>query len=241
MYATNKDGLRQRTGTPPCDSLRHVSKPSRINLAMTRSHGWERARSAPKNWRSSALSQSSAWEWCMATAATAYKQSFGFDAPPYTYQDFEESDVLVFVGSNLCIAHPIMWQRVCKNKNRPEIIVVDPRKTETAMAATQHYAIKPQSDLFLLYGLANMLIESGSIDYEYIGRHTSGFAAFAAFVRPFTLAVVGQATGLTTTQLRKFAETVRRGKRVSLPSIGAAERCSRSGLRQRRSLKFLNN
>ncbi|HAI14393.1 MAG TPA: nitrate reductase, partial [Phycisphaerales bacterium] len=49
---------------------------------------------------------------CMATAVTAYKQSFGFDAPPYTYQDFEESDVMFFVGSNLCIAHPILWQRV---------------------------------------------------------------------------------------------------------------------------------
>jgi len=61
---------------------------------------------------------------CMASATTAYKQSFGFDAPPYTYKDFEESDVLVFVGSNLCIAHPIMWQRVCQNKHRPEVIVI---------------------------------------------------------------------------------------------------------------------
>ncbi len=56
-------------------------------------------------------------------------------------------DVLVFVGSNLCIAHPIMWQRVMRNRTSPEIIVVDPRKTETAMAATQHYAIAPKSDL----------------------------------------------------------------------------------------------
>jgi assimilatory nitrate reductase catalytic subunit len=95
---------------------------------------------------------------CMASAATAYKQSFGFDAPPYTYKDFEESDVLVFVGSNLCIAHPILCQRVCQNKHRPEVIVVDPRKTETAMAATQHYGIRPKSDLILLYGLATRCI-----------------------------------------------------------------------------------
>jgi hypothetical protein len=61
----------------------------------------------------------------MATAATAYKQSFGFDAPPYTYADFEESDVLVLVGSNLCIAHPIMWERIARNPNHPEIIVVE--------------------------------------------------------------------------------------------------------------------
>lgn len=60
---------------------------------------------------------------CMATAVTAYKESFGFDAPPFTYADFEESDVLVFIGANPCIAHPIMWQRVLRNPRRPEIIV----------------------------------------------------------------------------------------------------------------------
>ena len=152
---------------------------------------------------------------CMATAATAYKQSFGFDAPPYTYKDFEESDVLVFIGSNPCIAHPIMWQRVCRNKHSPEIIVVDPRKTETAMAATQHYAIKPKSDLCLLYGLANMLNQSGWIDRDYIDRHTSGFATFAASVAPFTEELVSEATGLAAAQLRKFAETIHQGKRVS--------------------------
>jgi predicted molibdopterin-dependent oxidoreductase YjgC len=56
---------------------------------------------------------------CMATAVVAYKQAFGFDAPPYTYADFEESDVIVLVGANLCIAHPIMWERVMRNPHRP--------------------------------------------------------------------------------------------------------------------------
>jgi assimilatory nitrate reductase catalytic subunit len=152
---------------------------------------------------------------CMATAATAYKQSLGFDAPPYTYEDFEESDVLVFVGSNPCIAHPIMWQRVCRNKHRPEIIVVDPRKTETAMAATQHYAIRPKSDLVLLYGLANRLITDGGIDRDYIDQHTSGFEAFATFVAQFTPEVVTEAAGLTAEQFEKFAGTIHRGNRVS--------------------------
>src|SRR4030095_6335409 len=59
---------------------------------------------------------------CMATTAAAYKQSFGFDAPPYSYQDLEQSDVLVLVGSNLCIAHPILWERVCRNGNNPAIV-----------------------------------------------------------------------------------------------------------------------
>src|SRR4029453_18449915 len=84
---------------------------------------------------------------CMATSVVAYKEAFGFDAPPYTYQDFEESDVIVLVGSNLCVAHPIMWQRVCRNPRKPAIVVVDPRKTETAMSATHHLALRPKSDL----------------------------------------------------------------------------------------------
>ena len=152
---------------------------------------------------------------CMATAATAYKQSFGFDAPPFTYADFEESDVIVLVGSNLCIAHPIMWQRVMRNRHRPEIIVVDPRKTETAMAATQHYAIAPKSDLVLLYGLANILIASHWIDRAYIDAHTTGFDAFAEFVTHFTTDFVSEATGLSAEEIWHFADTINRGKRVS--------------------------
>ncbi|HYP16278.1 MAG TPA: molybdopterin-dependent oxidoreductase, partial [Opitutus sp.] len=87
---------------------------------------------------------------CMATSHVAYKQAFGFDAPPFTYADFEESDALIFIGANPCIAHPIMWQRVMMNRRRPEIVVVDPRRTETAMAATLHVGLRPKSDLGLL-------------------------------------------------------------------------------------------
>ncbi len=152
---------------------------------------------------------------CMATAVTAYKQSFGFDAPPYTYADFEQSDVIVLVGSNLCIAHPIMWQRVLRNANSPEIIVVDPRKTETAMAATQHYAIAPKSDLKLLYGLAHILIKRGWIKPDYISAHTAAFDEFAAFVKSFTPECVAPDCGLTVEQLHRFAETIHRGERVS--------------------------
>ncbi len=152
---------------------------------------------------------------CMATAAVAYKQSFGFDAPPYTYADFEESDVLVFIGANPCIAHPIMWQRVMRNHHRPEIIVLDPRKTETAMAATQHYALVPKSDLTLLYGLANILIASGWIDRAYIDAHTTGFDEFAEFVTHFTTDIVSAATGLSADELWHFAQTIADGKRVS--------------------------
>lgn len=152
---------------------------------------------------------------CMATAVAAYKESFGFDAPPYTYADFEQSDVIVLVGSNLCITHPILWQRVLRNRNNPRIIVLDPRKTETAMAASQHVALKPKSDLVLLYGLAHLLIASDWIDQNYIAQHTTGFNEFREFVRVYTPDAVAAQTGLTVGELFRFAETIHQAKAAS--------------------------
>ncbi|MDQ3353431.1 MAG: nitrate reductase [Actinomycetota bacterium] len=153
---------------------------------------------------------------CMATSVVAYKQAFGFDAPPYTYADLESSDVIVLVGSNLCIAHPILWERICRNPHHPEIVVIDPRATETAVAATQHLALAPKSDLVLLYGLARALIERGAIDRSFVEAHTAGFEAFAAHVAPFDPERVSEATGLSSEALERLAATIAGGRRVSL-------------------------
>ncbi len=152
---------------------------------------------------------------CMATSHVAYKQSFGFDAPPFTYADFEESDVLVFVGANPCIAHPIMWQRVMRNRHSPAIIVVDPRRTETAMLATQHVALRPKGDLAFLYGLARELIQLGAVKRDYLAAHTSGFAAFEEFVAAFTPERTARDSGVSVDDLRRCATTIARGQRVS--------------------------
>jgi assimilatory nitrate reductase catalytic subunit len=152
---------------------------------------------------------------CMATSVVAYKQAFGFDAPPYTYQDFEESDVIVLIGSNLCLAHPIMWERVMRNPNSPEIITIDPRTTETSMNATQHLPLAPKSDQTLLYGVARILIEKGWVNEDYIAASTSGYDEFAEFVQAFNLDRVVQETGLEADQIERFAETIHKGKAVS--------------------------
>jgi len=152
---------------------------------------------------------------CMATAVTAYKQSFGFDAPPFTYEDLEESDCLVFVGANVCIAHPILWERVMRNRRQPEILVIDPRRTETAMNATQHLALKPKSDLVLFYGLARILIENDWIQRDFIDRHTNGFDEFAAAVEPYTPDRVAEATGIPIEAQYRAARTLYERPRVS--------------------------
>ena len=152
---------------------------------------------------------------CMATSVVAYKQAFGFDAPPYTYRDFEESDVIVFVGANPCIAHPILWERVLRNPRDPAVVVVDPRFTETAMQATQHLPLRPKSDQSLLYGIARILIERGWIDAGYVEAHTRGYEAYAAFVQQFTLARVAADTGLEPGEIERLAATIHAGERVS--------------------------
>ena len=152
---------------------------------------------------------------CMATSVVAYKQAFGFDAPPYTYRDFEESDVVVFVGANPCIAHPILWERVLRNPHDPTVVVVDPRFTETAMQASQHLALRPKSDQSLLYGVARILIERGWVDAGYVEAHTTGYEAYADFVRRFTLDRVAADTGLGRRDIERLAATIHAGERVS--------------------------
>ena len=152
---------------------------------------------------------------CMATSVVAYKESFGFDAPPFSYADLEQSDALVFVGANPCIGHPILWQRVLRNENSPALIVIDPRKTETAMAATEHLAIKPKSDMSLLYGLAKLLIDLGAVDSLFIQNHTSGFEAFRLHLQNFSIERVCQETGISVEQLNRVAKTIARAKRTS--------------------------
>ncbi|MFO1458952.1 MAG: nitrate reductase [Verrucomicrobiota bacterium] len=152
---------------------------------------------------------------CMATAHVAYKESFGFDAPPYSYEDFEQSDVLVFIGSNPCIAHPILWQRVLRNPHHPEILVVDPRRTETTVAATQHLPLAPKSDLTLLYGLARALLHRGAVDRAFIDARTRGFEEFAAFVEAFPPERVCAETRLNPEVWERCVATIARGKRVS--------------------------
>ena len=144
---------------------------------------------------------------CMSTAVTAYKQSFGFDAPPSTYADFEESEVIVLVGANLCIAHPILWQRIMRNKRSPQIIVIDPRSTETAQAATLHLPIQPKGDLALFYALTHCILRDGRVNAESLS-HTTGIAEFTHFIQAYSPTNVSEKVGLSIAEIESLAHLV---------------------------------
>ncbi|GAA0093821.1 molybdopterin-dependent oxidoreductase [Clostridium perfringens] len=151
---------------------------------------------------------------CMASAVVAYKQSFGFDAPPYTLKDLELSDTIFFIGANPVIAHPIAWGRVRKNKDA-KIITIDPRKSETAMNSDMWIDIKTKGDLALFYTLANVLIEKGWIDQDYIDNYTEGFEDFKEHVKKYTLEDVEERTGISKMRVLELAKIIHEGKRVS--------------------------
>jgi assimilatory nitrate reductase catalytic subunit len=148
-------------------------------------------------------------------AGAAYAESFGFEAPPFTYRDLEVSDTIVLVGADLAVTHPILWQRIQRNRFRPEIVVVDPARTDTAAAATQHLAIRPGSERALFHGLARFFIARDWIDPAFIAAHTSGLARMQAHAAAFGPDRVCAETGLSPDEFERLARTVHEGRLVS--------------------------
>ena len=141
---------------------------------------------------------------CMASAVSGYKLSFGSDGPPGSYEDLETADVILLIGANIADNHPILCERLQRNRHRT-LIVADPRVTKTAMMADIHLPVKPRSDIALLNGIAHILIRDGLIDGAYIDAHTEGFTEFAAFVASFTPEHTSRLTGLGVDLIERVA------------------------------------
>ncbi len=141
---------------------------------------------------------------CMSSAVAGYKQTLGADAPPCSYEDIEEAQCLFIAGSNTAYAHPILYRRIEAAKaSRPEmrVIVVDPRKTETAREADLHLAILPGTDVALFNGMLHVLLWEDLIDRNFITAHTEGFEALKASVREFTPKAVAEICGISEADL----------------------------------------
>jgi assimilatory nitrate reductase catalytic subunit len=96
---------------------------------------------------------------------------------PGCYDDLEEADLVVKVGSNMAWCHPVLYQRLMAARDRrgTKIITVDPRRTATAESADLHLALAPGSDVMLWSGLLAWLADNNSLDRDWIARHVSGF------------------------------------------------------------------
>ena len=112
---------------------------------------------------------------CMSSAVAGHLRAFGEDVVPVSYQDLEESDLVVLVGSNTAWCHPIVYQRIqaARAARGTRLVVVDPRRTETCDDADLHLAIRPGSDVALMNGLLAHMRREGLTDDAYLAEHVN--------------------------------------------------------------------
>ena len=144
---------------------------------------------------------------CMASSVAGHKRAFGADIVPGVYEDLEEADLVVLVGSNLAWCHPVLFQRLERAKaTRPDmrIVNVDPRRTATSELCDMHLALAPGSDVALFLGLLRYLDRAGKCDAAYVARHTSGLEDTLAAAEDWNVARVAATTGIAAAELEAF-------------------------------------
>jgi assimilatory nitrate reductase catalytic subunit len=136
---------------------------------------------------------------CMSSAVAGYKATLGSDAVPCSYEDIALADLFLLAGSNTAWTHPIVFRRIedAKAKNPAlKIIVVDPRRTDTAAMADLHLSINPGSDVILYCAMLHVMQWEGLVDDAFIAAHTTGFSALRDKVREISPAVAAVACGV---------------------------------------------
>src|SRR5580692_6943723 len=150
---------------------------------------------------------------CMASSVAGHRRAFGADTVPGCYDDLDEADLLVLVGSNAAWCHPVLFQRMLANKlvRGARIVVIDPRRTDTAGEADLFLGLKPGTDTALFAGLLVHLAGNGALDSGYIERHTSGFEDALARARNIagSVGATALATGLAEPDVAAFFQMFR--------------------------------
>lgn len=155
---------------------------------------------------------------CMSSSVAGHKRAFGADTVPGCYEDLDQADLLVFVGSNAAWCHPVLFQRMLANKQKrgARMVVIDPRRTDTAGDADLFLGLKPGTDTALFSGLFAYLADHGAIDRGYVDRHTSGFDEALTRARNIagSIAATALATGLSEGDVAAFFQMFRSTPRV---------------------------
>jgi assimilatory nitrate reductase catalytic subunit len=155
---------------------------------------------------------------CMSSSVAGHRRAFGADTVPGVYEDLDEADLLVLVGSNAAWCHPVLFQRMLANKQRrgARLVVIDPRRTDTAGDADLFLGVKPGTDTALFSGLLVHLADSGALDRDFIDNHTSGFEDALARSRSIagSPAATALATGLSEQDVAAFFQMFGDTRRV---------------------------
>lgn len=107
---------------------------------------------------------------CMASAVAAHNRAFGEDVVPCSYDDLDTADLILLVGSNTAWCHPVIWQRIEKTRELrgTKLVVIDPRRTETAEQADLHVPVAPDGDVALFNALLAEMRLRGQVDDAFL-------------------------------------------------------------------------
>ncbi len=138
---------------------------------------------------------------CMASSVAGHRRAFGSDTVPGQYEDLEQADLVVLVGSNLAWCHPVLHQRLmaAQAARGTRIVVIDPRRTASCEGADLHLALAPGADGHLFNLLLCHLHDHGHLDAAF-GAHVTGTDAAIAAARASRAAD----TGLPPADLARF-------------------------------------
>jgi ferredoxin-nitrate reductase len=146
---------------------------------------------------------------CTATAAASLKESFGADGQPGSYTDIDLCDTLFCFGHNVAATQTVLWSRILDRlagAAPPHLVAVDPRLTEVAKAAEIHLAPKPGTNLALVNGLLQQLINNDWIDHDFIDQHTKGFEELASIVANYPPRRVAEICGVEARDVEAAAQ-----------------------------------
>ncbi len=153
--------------------------------------------------------------FCMSSAAAASNRAFGLDRGlPFPLADLSSAECILLVGSNPAETMPPFMQHLqAMRLAGGELIVVDPRRTTTAEAASLHLAPQPGTDLALANGMLFLAVEEGLVDTAYVEARTTGFEQVLAAVAGWWPARIERVTGVSEPELRAAVRllAVRRG------------------------------
>lgn len=152
---------------------------------------------------------------CMAAAVAGYRSSLGSDGPPTCYDDIDHADAVLIIGSNMSEAHPVTFDRLRTHKKDwpdQQIIVVDPRRTDTCSIADLHVPLAPGSDIAFLNAVGRLIIQNGRADEHFIGFHTKGFIDYVAFLMSRPLDDMIERTGVPRELVERAARIIGKSK-----------------------------
>ena len=123
-----------------------------------------------------------------------------------SYQEVEETDLIILWGSNARETHPIFFHHVLQAvRNGARLVVVDPRRTSSAQWADTWLGLDVGSDIAVANGVAREIIASGLHNPEFIDNATSGFEAYKACVECYTPEFVEKVSGVPADAILKVA------------------------------------